>query len=83
MGYERRIKGIFNRGGKCEECGWDKHIEIIQKHHIYKDGKRTHKNIFLCPTCHAWQTYLDNTKPKMRDELSKFIKEWKIKVLKK
>ena len=82
MGYERRIKGIFKVGGKCEECGWDKHVEIIERHHVYKDGQRTKKIRYLCPNCHKWQTYLDNTSNKIRNATHDFIREWRMRVIK-
>ena len=46
----------------CEECGFDKHPEIIQVHH--KDRDRTNSKIenlqLLCPNCHTWDHYENN-----------------------
>lgn len=42
---------------KCQICGYDKHVEILNIHHIIersKGGNDEDKNlIILCPNCHA------------------------------
>ena len=39
---------------KCEVCGYNEHVELLQVHHI--DSNRKNNNIenlvILCPTCH-------------------------------
>lgn len=46
----RRTTGII----RCEECGYDKHPEILQVHHRDRDRhNNTIDNLaVLCPTCH-------------------------------
>lgn len=43
---------------KCERCGYDEVIEVLEVHHI--DGDRSHNVsdnlVILCPTCHALVT---------------------------
>jgi len=64
----------YNAGGKisiqtacksivksnCEDCGWDKHPEVLQIHHVDRD--RTNNDLtnlrVVCPNCHCWDHFL-------------------------
>jgi len=58
----RRLKLQKVEELKCEECGYNKHPEILQVHHIDRD--RTNNTIdnlkLLCPTCHEEDHFLNN-----------------------
>ena len=43
-----------NNPHKCDECGWDKFIEVLEVHHINFDHNddRLYNLRILCPTCH-------------------------------
>ena len=49
--------------GCCESCGWSKAIEVLQIHHKDRDKKNNSlENLeFLCPTCHLYHHFLENT----------------------
>ncbi|WP_394999919.1 HNH endonuclease [Acinetobacter sp.] len=44
-----------DREKKCNRCGYQKHIRILQVHHIDRNRKNNKYNNLeiLCPTCHA------------------------------
>lgn len=46
---------------KCNKCGYNKYVEVLEVHHI--DKNRENNNInnleFLCPTCHREFHFLD------------------------
>ncbi len=45
---------------KCEECGYDKHPEILQVHHKDRNRKNNSLDNFqlLCPNCHSEEHFL-------------------------
>ena len=52
---KRKIKEDF---GRCKLCGYDKHIEILEVHHLDRDsGNNSDDNLcVLCPNCHSLDT---------------------------
>lgn len=38
-GLKRKYEIIMSRGGKCEVCGYDKNIAVLEFHHINPDEK--------------------------------------------
>jgi hypothetical protein len=58
--YRRIAKS--NLPNKCANCGYDKHTEILEVHHIDRDhDNNTLENlIILCPTCHQVDHFLSN-----------------------
>lgn len=48
---------------QCAKCGYDKHPEILEVHHI--DNKRSNNDLsnleFLCPNCHGEHHFLTST----------------------
>ena len=73
-------KGSYRRiameyyDNKCEKCGYNDHIEILQVHHI--DSNRENNNIenliILCPNCH-WSITLKYVNI---NENRSFIENW-------
>jgi hypothetical protein len=50
-------------GEVCADCGWSKHPEVLQVHHINenrKDNSITNL-VVLCPTCHNSRHFINNT----------------------
>jgi len=51
--YRKKAFRLYDN--KCEDCGYSKHINILEIHHI--DGNRTNNDkknlIVLCPNCHC------------------------------
>ena len=49
-----RAKIMRMRKHQCEECGYDKHPEVLQAHHIDHNRSNNHSSNLklLCPTCH-------------------------------
>jgi len=60
------------KGGKCEKCGWNKYIELLEFAHKDKKNKvanvtkiknrskaheEAEKCLLLCPTCHTVYDY--------------------------
>lgn len=52
--YHYRKLAFNAYDSKCNRCGYDEHIGVLQVHHI--DHDRTNNELFnleiLCPTCH-------------------------------
>lgn len=53
--YNYRERALFEFGEKCEHCGYNKYVELLDVHHI--DGDRSNNLIdnliVLCVMCHA------------------------------
>ena len=60
---KHRKDALFAFGSKCQKCGWNKAEIILHVHHKdcnRKNGKLPNLAI-LCPTCHFYQHFLENT----------------------
>lgn len=53
--YTYRALAFENYPHKCDECGYDKRLDVLQVHH--QDHDRENNNLdnlrILCPTCHV------------------------------
>ena len=49
--------------GKCESCGYNKHIELLEVHHLDKNkNNNVRENLkLLCPNCHEEWHLLDKS----------------------
>jgi hypothetical protein len=49
-------KKLMEEIGKCEQCGWGNHPEILDLHHLDLDQKNNVREnvLLLCPNCHVW-----------------------------
>jgi len=49
-----RIRAFRFYPHKCEVCGYNKHIELLQVHHVdnNRDNNEIENLAILCPTCH-------------------------------
>jgi hypothetical protein len=56
--YRRTEKS--NLPNKCAHCGYDKHPEVLEVHHINRDhdNNSIENLIILCPTCHQVDHFL-------------------------
>lgn len=56
-------KWLKNNVGKCEDCGWNKHLEVLEIHHKDRNIKNNIREnlILLCPNCHDWRHYIEKT----------------------
>ncbi len=57
-----RKRAFKEKENKCANCGYDKHVEVLQVHHIDRDrmnGKISNLKI-LCPTCHNEEHFINN-----------------------
>ena len=56
-------KYLKKKVGKCEKCGYNKHIELLEVHHLDKNKKNnTRDNLKLfCPNCHEEWHLLDKS----------------------
>lgn len=54
-----RTLALRTYGEQCQDCGYDKYVQILEVHHI--DGDRTNNKIenlrVLCKNCHGLYTY--------------------------
>jgi Zn finger protein HypA/HybF involved in hydrogenase expression len=52
-----------NKESKCESCGYDKIVEVLQVHHLDRDrNNNSQDNLqILCPTCHMEIHFLTKT----------------------
>ena len=50
---------LIERHGKCQSCGWDKEINVLEMHHIDRNRRNnTEENVrLLCPNCHSIDHY--------------------------
>lgn len=60
-----RKKAFNELDKKCNKCGYDKYLDILQVHH--KDKNRLNNNIenleILCPNCHMEFHFLEKSGP--------------------
>lgn len=71
------LKQNFRKNKNCVSCGWNKHLEILHFHHPKKENKEgdvshissltklkkeMEKCILLCPNCHYWLHYQEQSK---------------------
>lgn len=52
--YVYRDKALRHYPHKCEVCGWDEDVDVLQVHHIdsNRNNNKLENLIVLCPTCH-------------------------------
>jgi predicted HNH restriction endonuclease len=57
---EIRLKAVAVAGGKCERCGYDKYLEVLEFHHrdpLKKDFNVSHKG-----HCRSWKRVSEEIK---------------------
>lgn len=54
---------IASHGARCDACGYDKHPEILEAHHIDENRRNNHPDNLrmLCRNCHAETHFLAGT----------------------
>ena len=57
--YNYREKVFEVKEKKCEGCGYNDHVEILEVHHKERDRSNNEiENLeILCPNCHMWEHY--------------------------
>lgn len=58
-GLKRKLELVKSRGGKCELCGYDRNIAVLEFHHINPDEKE-----FQLDMRHLSNTSLERLKRK-------------------
>lgn len=67
-GLKRKLELVKSRGGKCELCGYDRNIAVLEFHHINPDEKE-----FQLDMRHLSNTSLERLK---EEDFNKIVEKY-------